>query len=1016
MFLDFAIMNYTPFMSVFNNEPPIIKKKHLIKWLKTNYSFLSNKSFILNKLNSERDINFTITIHNKKKYVLKISNPSEKLDTLKYQDRLINHLRSNKDLKKYIPKIFHKKIVKYLDQKNRECFVRILSYIDGQMYGDLKPNTNIEKSLGKLLGKTSIQLKFFFDKVGYRKFIWDPSNINWIFKEINIFTGNRKLILLKCFSEYKNFVKNNLKKLKYSITHSDPNNYNLVVKNNKVNGLLDYGDSIYAPTINDLAICLSYALMNNKNIYSTLKNIISEYNNLFPIDEDEINSLISLCKSRLMITVVMAKKQRIKYPSNKYLSISENDAWSLLEKFDKIPTQFLIYIIRNICGYETIKNYNEVITFIKNSNCKNIFNFNLLDVNKSILKLNSTSHLLKGNPNNNEINKRISKVYNHDNSNIGIGLYKEKRKVYKGTNFVSELNVNERRNIHLGIDIFIEHGTDLFAPIDGKIKILKNNAFKYDYGPTLVLEHQFKKIKFYTLYGHLSKIILKNLKIGKKIKKGEWIGKIGNTNENGNWLPHLHFQIILDLLDNKENFPGVGEEYLIDVWSKISPDPNLILKIPNSFFENNKNFEDILKKRKKNISRNLTISYNKPLHMLEAKDQYFFDRYGRRYLDCVNNISHVGHSNSHVHNSMINQNLKLNTNTRYLYDVINEYSDKLLSKFPEKLNKIFFVCTGSEANDLAYRIAQTYTKSKDVFVINNAYHGHTNSLIDLSPYKFDGKGGLGKKDYIHVLEMPDPLRGKWKYKDKDWINKYIREAKDKINNQSKIKKLSCLFVESILGCGGQVILPKNYLKEVFKEMRKNKALCIVDEVQTGFGRVGKNFWSFQEHDVIPDIVTLGKPMGNGHPIAAVITTEKIAASFNNGMEYFNSFGGNPVSCAVGKAVLEVIEKEKLQENALSVGKYFLSELEKIKNKNKKYISEVRGKGLFLGIDIIRDSNQLKPNKQLAKKIINFMRDKGILLSTDGPYDNVIKIKPPLVFTKENVDNVCKNLNIFFKKI
>ena len=264
--------------------------------------------------------------------------------------------------------------------------------------------------------------------------------------------------------------------------------------------------------------------------------------------------------------------------------------------------------------------------------------------------------------------------------------------------------------------------------------------------------------------------------------------------------------------------------------------------------------------------------------------------------------------------------------------------------------------------------------------------------------------------------MPDPLRGRWKYKDKNWIKKYIVEAKNKIKKQSKIKKISCLFAESILGCGGQVILPKNYLKEIFKEIRKNNALCIVDEVQTGFGRVGNNFWSFQEHDVVPDIVTLGKPMGNGHPIAAVITTEKIASSFNNGMEYFNSFGGNPVSCAVGKAVLEVIENENLQNNALYIGKYFLSELQKIKNKNKKYISEVRGRGLFLGLDIIKESNSLKPNKELAKKIINFMREKGILLSTDGPYDNVIKIKPPLIFNKENVDNVCKNLEIFFKKI
>ena len=614
------------------------------------------------------------------------------------------------------------------------------------------------------------------------------------------------------------------------------------------------------------------------------------------------------------------------------------------------------------------------------------------------------------------LKKRVNKIFKEDNSNIGIGLYNEKRKVYKGPNFISELNTNERRNIHLGVDIFIDKGTDLFAPIDGKIIILKNNNFKYDYGPTLVLEHSFKNNKFYTLYGHLSKIMFQKLKIGKKIKKGDWIGKIGNSNENGKWLPHLHFQIILDLLGQNENFPGVGEEFLFNIWNKISPDPNLILRIPKSFYSNNNNFRDTLKKRRKNISDNLSISYNKPLHMLEAKDQYFFDRYGRRYLDCVNNISHVGHSNSHVHKAMIEQNLKLNTNTRYLYDTINDYSELLLNKFPKKLNKIFFVCTGSEANDLAYRIAQTYTNAKDVFVMDNAYHGHTNSLIDLSPYKFNSKGGLGKKDYVHVLDMPDPLRGKWRYQNSNWIQKYIDEAKTVIRNKIKETKIACFFAESILGCGGQVILPKNYLKEIFSEIRKNNALCIVDEVQTGFGRVGRNFWSFEEHGVVPDIVTLGKPMGNGHPIAAVITTEKIASTFNNGMEYFNSFGGNPVSCAIGKAVLETIDNNKLQKNSLLVGNYFLKELKKIQVKYKKYISEVRGRGLFLGIDIIQKSNVSKPNKKLAKLLINHMRNQGILLSTDGPYDNVIKIKPPLVFTKFNVDHVCKNLETFFRKL
>tara|TARA_B100000131_G_scaffold307625_1_gene336050 strand:+ start:1 stop:729 length:729 start_codon:yes stop_codon:yes gene_type:complete len=229
---------------------------------------------------------------------------------------------------------------------------------------------------------------------------------------------------------------------------------------------------------------------------------------------------------------------------------------------------------------------------------------------------------------------------------------------------------------------------------------------------------------------------------------------------------------------------------------------------------------------------------------------------------------------------------------------------------------------------------------------------------------------------------------------------------------SKKYSLSSFFFESILGCGGQVVLPKGYLKNIVKLVRKNNGLCIADEVQTGFGRVGNYFWAFEEHGIVPDIVTLGKPMGNGHPIAAVVTTEKIAKSFNNGMEYFNSFGGNPVSCAVGNAVLDVIQKQNLQKNAKEVGNYFINKLQKIKKKFPKYISKISGRGLFIGIDLIENSNFDLPNQKLATKLINTLRLKGILLSTDGPYNNVIKIKPPLVFNKDNVDYVCSEINNF----
>ena len=999
-------------MSVFNSVPPKINEIHLIKWLKENYLFLSKKSILLRNLNSERDRNFLLNINSTQKYVLKVSNPKESRKILDLQDYVLDNLGKRNSIKKYIPKKIHSSIKIYSDLMNRKCYVRILSYIDGKMYASIKHDSFLERSLGVLLGNLSTELQNLNKPSAFRKFEWDPSNISWINKEISLFKGNNKKIILKILNEQNIFVKKNLKKLRFSLTHGDVNNYNLVVKKNKISGLLDYGDMIYAPTINDLAVTLSYALMNKENLYLTLKNIIVSYHKIFQITFDEIFSLMTLVKARLAITVVMAEKQRKKFPDNNYLSISEQDAWMLLNRLNSIDPYLLVFLIRDFCGYPILKNYELIFNFLKTNKFSSVLDTNINHLNKSIISFSSNSIFTK-----NYVHKPIpltKKIKSHLKNNdaeIGIGLYLEKRNVYQGNNYISKFNTKSRRDIHVGIDIFAKAGTNIRAPIEGKVFILKDNALEYDYGPTIILEHKINNLdKFYTIYGHLSKKCLKNLYVGKKIKKNAIIAEIGNYPINGNWPPHLHFQIALNIMGEKDNFPGVSEDILLHLWSKISPDPNLILGIPSTFFKKNETVKDLFLKRNSFLSKNFSISYNKPLHMLEAKNQYFYDDKGREYLDCVNNISHVGHSHPKIHTAMIEQNLKLNTNTRYLYKIINEYGNKLLSKFPKILDTVFFVCTGSEANDLAYRIAQNYTNSKDVLVMDNAYHGHTNTLIDLSPYKFQGKGGLGKKNYVHIAAMPDSLRGKWQSSDKDWIKKYIYQVKSTVDEiYENNKTLSCFFVESILGCGGQIVLPPNYLKEVFKIIRKRNALCIVDEVQTGFGRVGNFFWGFEEHGIIPDIVTLGKPMGNGHPIAAVVTTKEIANRFNNGMEYFNSFGGNPVSCSIGKAVLDVIENEELQKRAKITGKYFIKSLNKIKSNFPEFISEVRGRGLFLGIDLINYKNN-NPNKKLAKLIINKMRQRGILLSTDGPYQNVIKIKPPMTFNKENVDFVCFELN------
>ncbi len=413
----------------------------------------------------------------------------------------------------------------------------------------------------------------------------------------------------------------------------------------------------------------------------------------------------------------------------------------------------------------------------------------------------------------------------------------------------------------------------------------------------------------------------------------------------------------------------------------------------------------MVEQRHQHLSKALSISYATPIHMQQAALQYMYDVEGNTYLDGVNNICHVGHCHPKVVRAGQQQMALLNTNTRYLYDALNDYAAQLCATFPEPLNKVFFVNSGSAATDLALRLARSHTGKHEMIIVDHSYHGNTNAAIEISAYKFDGKGGKGKANHIHQAPIPDTYRGAYKATDPEAGKKYAAEVAAMYTDQHQIAGFIC---ESIVGCGGQVMLPPSYLKEVYQTVHAHGGVCIADEVQTGFGRVGHHFWGFELYDVVPDMVILGKPMGNGHPIAAVVTTEAIAASFENGMEFFSSFGGNPVSCTIGKAVLDVIQEEGLQQHALEVGNYLLASLRNLKTQFP-IIGDVRGAGLFLGIELVEDPTTLTPATEAAKNIIHHLKMQGIFLSTDGPYNNVLKFKPPLCFSMHNAQQLIKAL-------
>lgn len=655
---------------------------------------------------------------------------------------------------------------------------RLLSFLEGEFMGDAKVSGKTAISLGSFLAHLNVSLfKFENHVIRSRKCEWDIQQLALNRKYISDISdvSNQNLVRY-FFLQFEQKVIPVASELRMNYIHSDANEWNVLLKNNQINGLIDFGDMVYAPLINELATALTYICYDKESYYEFILPVVNAYHKIIPLEEKEVSILYYLMAAKLCISVCHSAHAKKQDPENAYASSSEKNAWKMLYK--------------------------------------------LLEINPIALE-DAIIHEL--------------------------GFEAEKRAL-----------------------------------------------------ETEKLEQRHK---------HLSKI--------------------------------------------------------------------------------------------------LSVSYDTPIAMEKSAFQYMYDAYGKTYLDAYNNIPHVGHSHPIVVEAGQRQMAKLNTNTRYLYDILPEYSSELLKKLPSKLNRVFFVNSGSEANDLAIRMAKMYSGHEKIMVMEHGYHGHTQTGIDISDYKFNHPKGQGQKKNILRTSIPNSYNGK--YTGLDCGSQYAKDTITEIHTSEE--KIAAFICEPIVGCGGQIPLAKGYLAPVYEAIHAQGGICISDEVQTGFGRLGDVFWGFEHHKVQPDMVVIGKPMGNGHPMGAVITTDAISNSFEQGVEFFSSFGGNPVSCAIGKAVLNVIEAEGLQENARVCGAYYKSLFYELKNKHE-CIGDVRGSGLFLGIELIDEFS--KPNTILAKRIKNELRKNHILISTDGPFDNVIKTKPPLVFNRKNALRVVEEIDQIIK--
>ncbi|MEM7416990.1 MAG: aminotransferase class III-fold pyridoxal phosphate-dependent enzyme [Gemmatimonadota bacterium] len=974
----------------------------------------------LTPLAGERDLNFRLDQDDGSRYVVKVSSPDESDVILEIEADLMAHVaRITGFSPAPVASAAGAHVVHFDGDREGESFrLRVVEYLEGGLLADVKPRTAaLLTDLGARVADLVSALGAYPDHPPARiDFEWALGRSGLVMERcFDLFDGEERALIESVYAGWKAREPDFLG-LGSQVIHGDINDYNVLVSEpgedaRRITGIIDLGDAHSAPRVFDLGVALAYAVLDTEDPLMAAAAVARGFHERTPLSEDEVDVLYTLLRARLGASVSISRwRAHEAGTTDPYHAVSEKPAWDALRTLAEIPLPLADGVIRAACGFPASRRNEALTQWLGERNFAPVM---VLpdEAETTVLDLSVSSPLLNGRDTDDTLGftRRTFRAMEDAGATLGIGRYLEPRAFYLTDLFEGRPgDARERRTIHIGIDLFDQAGAEVYAPLAGRVHSVRDNGEGLDYGPTIILEHDGPAGPFWTMYGHLERASVDGLVEGSDVSAGDAIARIGPYPENGDWPPHLHFQIMTHLLGYEGEFPGVALPREASVWASFCPDPNLILGLSGATTWEAP--EDPAERRGRLLGSSLSLSYDPPLHIVRGVGTYLYDVVGRGYLDCVNNVAHVGHEHPRVVAAGRRQMGVLNTNTRYLHEAVVEYAERLTALFPDPLSVCLFVNSGSEANELALRMARAHTGRTGVIGIEGGYHGNTQGLVDVSHYKHAGKGGAGAPDWVRTVTMPDDYRGEFRRNVSDRAERYAAAvpvaAKELVDAGHGV---SAFIAEAILSCGGQIEPPAGYLEHAVRHARAAGAVYIADEVQIGFGRVGSHLWGFEAAGVVPDIVTLGKPIGNGHPMGAVITTPEIIESFANGMEFFSTFGGNPVSASIGLAVLDVVEEGRLREHAALIGGTLKGSMASLAMQHEA-IGDVRGRGLFLGIEFVRDRMSREPAPEVARYVANRASHLGVLLSTDGPDHNVIKIKPPMSFSESDAERLVSTLD------
>ena len=976
----------------------------------------------LTQLAGEYDLNFLAETLAGEGYILKVMRPGCNRELIEMQVSALAHVR-DQPLADLYPEVIATlqgvACVSCLDTDGKPRLLWLLSRLPGRSYAQSAPKTRaLAGDLGRAVGATDRVFETFRHPALERDFKWHLMQALWIKPELGVISDpDRRRLLQDIVADFSGIL-GQLQNLPTQAVHNDINDYNILVSDEfcaprRITGLIDLGDMCIAPRICDLAIAAAYVVLERSDPEEALEALVAGYHAENPLLSAELDVLWPLLQMRLAVSVVNSTLMAQAEPDDPYVVISQAPAWQFLENNNLHPG-LLNARLRVACGLPVTSSAPAIEKYL--DQMRGHF-APLMGVDLDHAPMGSLSVEASCWPQNPfdlpaAEAARVGQEF-ADNTPVWLGYYNEPRLIYTAPAFrKGRWLASDRRTVHLGIDIFAAQGGWVHAPLTGRVHVVENRTAPLDYGGVVILAHDTPDDQtFYTLYGHLNPEVCEKLAIGQLVQTGEAFCRLGDITQNGGWAPHLHFQLALTIDGIGEDWPGVADPDARHFWTQLCPNPAALLNLPDdktAYVTTDK--AQVLADRRAQFGDNLALSYAEPVMFLRGWKHHLFDEWGRPYLDAYNNVPHVGHAHPRVQAVAAGQLKRMNSNTRYLHPARTAFAEKILSKFPPSFEVCYFVNSGSEANELALRLARAHTSAKGIVTPDHGYHGNTTGAVEISAYKFNAAGGIGQVDWVELVDVADDYRGRFGRDDAQRAQTYADQVDHAIARLgAKNIPLGGFIAETFPSVGGQIIPPKGYLRAVYGKIRAAGGLCIADEVQTGLGRLGDYYFGFEHQDVVPDVVVLGKPIGNGHPIGVVVTTRAIADSFAKGPEFFSTFGGSVLSCRIGKEVLDIVDDEELQNNAQVMGERLLAGLYRLQDKHA-FIGDVRGMGLFIGLELVTDKVSKTEATNLASYVKNRMRAHRILLGSEGPKDNILKIRPPLTIGADDVDMILMVLD------